>query len=81
MKREDVNYIVSFLLLLAICVTGMTGYLQSRLELRRFVPHRYFAYVTLGLAAVHVALNTGKIYRHLRRKLKGKKSANVRPNP
>lgn len=70
MKREDVNYIVSFLLLLAICVTGMTGYLQSRLELRRFVPHRYFAYVTLALAAIHVCLNVGKLWRYIRRKLK-----------
>jgi len=72
MKREDINYLVSFLLLLSICFTGITGYIQSRLELRRFVPHRYFAYVTLGLAAVHVCLNAGKLWRYIRRKLKTK---------
>jgi hypothetical protein len=72
-KREDINYIVSFLLLLSIIITGMTGYIQSQLELRRFVPHRYFAYVTLGLAAIHVCLNAGKLWRYARRKLKRKR--------
>jgi DMSO/TMAO reductase YedYZ heme-binding membrane subunit len=73
MKREDLNYIVSFLLLISICITGIAGYIQSRLELRRFVPHRNLAYVTLALAAIHVALNAGRIWRYLRRKLKRKR--------
>jgi hypothetical protein len=67
MKRHDVNYIVSFLLLLALCATAATGYIQSQLDLRRFVPHRYFAYAALVLAAVHVVLNTGKLWRYIRR--------------
>ena len=73
MKREDVNYIISFLLLACICVTGLTGYIQSQLELRRFVPHRYFAYATLTLAAVHIYLNFSRLWRYLRRKLKRSK--------
>jgi len=73
MKREDINYIVGFLLLLSISITGITGYIQSQLDLRRFVPHRYFAYTTLSLAAVHVYLNAGKLWRYVRRKLKRKK--------
>jgi len=71
-KREDINYAVSILLLASICITAITGYVQSQLDLRRFVPHRHFAYITLGLAAVHVYLNIGKIWRYLRRKLKPK---------
>jgi len=74
-KREDLNYVTSFLLLLAICMTGITGYIQSQLDLRRFVPHRYFAYITLGLAAVHLWLNAGKLWRYIRRKIKKKKQS------
>ena len=73
MKRDDVSYTISLLLLLSIGITGITGYIQSQLELRRFIPHRYFAYVTLGLAAVHVYFNAGKLWRYIRRKLKRKR--------
>ncbi len=73
MKRQDINYAVSILLLASICITAITGYVQSQLDLRRFVPHRYFAYTTLALAAVHVYMNMGKIWRYLRGKLKTKK--------
>lgn len=70
MKREDINYIISILLIFSISITGIVGYVQSRLELRRFVPHRYFAYATLILAAVHVFLNWSKVWRYLRRKFR-----------
>ncbi len=70
MKREDIKYIVSILLFFSICLTGLLGYIQSELELRKFTPHRYFAYITLSLAAVHVILNAGRTWRYLRRKFK-----------
>lgn len=66
MKRSDVEYIVSILLLISIITTGVLGYIQSQLELRKFVPHRYFAYTTLCLAAVHLYFNIGKIMKYLR---------------
>jgi len=72
MKREDINYAISLVLLLLVGITGVTGYIQSQLDLRKFVPHRYFAYSTLGLAAVHVYLNAGKLWRYIRRKLRKK---------
>ena len=72
MRREDLNYIVSFLLLVSIICTGAIGYLQAVLDLRKFVPHRWFAYTTLSLAAVHVSLNAGKIGRFLKRKFNKK---------
>ena len=72
MKREDINYIVSFVLLLSICITGAVGYIQSALDLRKFVPHRWFAYCTLIFAAVHVSLNAGKSWRYLKRKFEKK---------
>ncbi|MBM4055440.1 MAG: hypothetical protein FJ264_12425 [Planctomycetes bacterium] len=70
MKREDINYFVSILLLFSISITAFLGYLQSQLDLRKFVPHRYFAYATLILAAVHVYLNGKKIWRFISRKIK-----------
>ena len=73
MKRGDIKYIVIILLCFFICLTGALGYIQSELELRKFTPpHRYFAYATLSLAAVHVTLNGGRIWRYLNRKFKNR---------
>ena len=66
MKRADFEIIISILLMVAVCVTGLLGYFQSELELRRFVPHRYAAYATLILTAVHVSLKWDKVWRYLR---------------
>lgn len=68
MRREDMKYAISLLLLLSISTTGLLGYIQAQLELRRFVPHRYAAYVTLGLSGVHVYLNAGRVGRYIRRR-------------
>ena len=70
MNRADFEIIISFLLILAVCVTGVLGYLQSELELRRFVLHRYAAYATLVLTAVHVALKWGRLWRYIRERRK-----------
>ncbi len=72
MKRADINYAISILLLLSISVTGILGYIQSQLDLRKFVPHRYFAYATLCLAAVHIYLNGGRLWHYIRQKIKKK---------
>jgi hypothetical protein len=71
MRRADVELVVSILLLLLVVLAGASGYVQSQLELRRFVPHQHFAYATLILAAIHVALNVGKMGRYLRRRFRG----------
>ena len=68
MNRADVEIIISLLLILAVCVTGVLGYLQSELELRRFVPHRYAAYTTLILTAIHVSLKWGELMRYIRQR-------------
>jgi len=67
MKQRDVNYLISILLMISIVVTGSLGYIQSELEIRKFVPHRYAAYTTLSLASIHIYLNFGKIWRYLKR--------------
>jgi hypothetical protein len=65
-SRIRLEVAVSILLLVSIGVTGLSGYLQSELELRRFVPHRYAAYATLALTVVHILLSGGKIWRRIR---------------
>ncbi len=72
MRRQDINYIVSILLLVSLAITAITGYIQAQLDLRRFVPHRYFAYVTLGLIVIHVYFNAGKLWRYINGRLKRK---------
>lgn len=62
MRRQDINYVVSVLLLFSVAITAITGYIQAQLDLRGFVPHRYFAYVTLGLTATHVYFNAGRLW-------------------
>ena len=73
MKRADFEIIISIMLMVAVCVTGLLGYFQSELELRRFVPHRYAAYTTLILTAVHVSLKWDKVWRYIRRLGNGKR--------
>lgn len=72
MNRAGFEIIISILLILAVCVTGVLGYLQSELELRRFVPHRYAAYTTLILTAVHLSLKWDKLSRYIRERRKDK---------
>ena len=74
MRRIQFEYTISILLLISLCVTGLLGYVQSELELRRFVPHRYAAYTTLVLAAIHVYINGGKLWRQIRRILWSKRN-------
>ena len=69
-KKIVFNYIISILLLLSLVLTGSTGYIQANLDLRRFVPHRYFAYTTLILSTVHLYINLPRIYSYLKRRIK-----------
>lgn len=73
MKRAHLDAAVSILLLLSLCVTGVLGFLQSELELRRFVPHRYAAYVTLLLAALHIYMKGGELWRYVWRMMMPKR--------
>ncbi|OHB98326.1 MAG: hypothetical protein A2W74_02255 [Planctomycetes bacterium RIFCSPLOWO2_12_38_17] len=65
MKRHIDNW-ASIVLILSIIITGTTGYLQSELELRRFVPHKYFAYTTLALAFTHLLFKWKKIVNYFK---------------
>ena len=68
MNRSDISIVLSILLFISLAITGALGYLQSELELRKFIPHRYFAYTTLILAAIHVILHWKKLWRYVRKR-------------
>lgn len=77
MKKRDINYLVSILLLISLILTGITGYIQSKLDLRKFIPHRYFAYITLLLAIVHIVFNIKKIYHYFYQKFLSKNLSRI----
>lgn len=47
--------IISYLLLFLLAAAGLTGWLQVTLDIHRFVLHKWLAYATLIVAAVHAA--------------------------
>jgi multisubunit Na+/H+ antiporter MnhE subunit len=64
MKRITLNYLLSGVLFLSILITALLGYIQSELELRKFIPHRYSAYLTLILLFIHIIQNGSKVIRY-----------------
>lgn len=67
MKRH-IDFIISILLIFSLAITGSTGYIQSELELRKFVPHKYFAYTTLILGFFHLLFKYERILHYLKQK-------------
>lgn len=67
MKRHA-DFIVSILLIFSLAITGSTGYIQSELELRKFVPHKYFAYSTLILGFFHLLFKYKKIIHYFKQR-------------
>lgn len=57
MKKSDAGLIVCLLLMLMLASTGMSGFIQVKLDLHRITIHKYSAYAALLLAAVHVLLH------------------------
>lgn len=61
MIKQDISFLVSIFLLLAVSFTGATGLIAHKLDLHQFWIHKYGAYSTLFLTLVHVSLN----FKHL----------------
>ena len=68
MTMNDVKYLVSLLLIPFAFATGITGLIQIKLDLHHFIYHRYLAYGTLFLSAVHVSFNFRNLFRYLTRR-------------
>lgn len=80
MNLRDITMVLSILLFVSLAITGVLGYLQSELDLRKFIPHRYFAYTTLILAAIHVMLHWKKLWRYVRKRPQINKQADPDQN-
>jgi hypothetical protein len=70
LQRTDVGFALCFLLFLCIALTGLTGYLQVKLDLHRFVFHKYLAYSTLFLTALHIIIHWKKVKGYVKRLLR-----------
>lgn len=70
MKKSDISYIVSAALIILLAFTGITGFIQSQLDLRKFVPHKYAAYTSLVLSALHLYFHWGKLFGYIKIKLR-----------
>lgn len=73
MSRQTgkVSFCLCTLLFFSIALTGLTGYLQVRLDLHRFVFHKYLAYTTLILTLLHVGLHWNRIRGYVKQFLSG----------
>ena len=49
------SFYLCMFLFACIALTGLTGYLQVKLDLHRFVLHKYAAYTTLAATLLHTA--------------------------
>ncbi len=67
MSKRDLNYLAGIILVCVFCCMLATGLLQLRLELHRFIYHRYGAYLLIGLSVVHVLANWKTISASLKR--------------
>jgi hypothetical protein len=70
--KRHIDYIVSIILILLVPITGSLGYIQSELELRKFIPHKYFAYTTLLFAFIHILFKWKRVLNYLRTVLRGR---------
>ena len=59
--RQDLDWVVTAGLLLAVCVTALTGLIADLWDLNDFWYHTVAGYVMGVLAAAHVALNWGRL--------------------
>jgi hypothetical protein len=68
MRKRNFNYIVCIILMFSLFFTFITGLIQVRLDLHRFLPHKYLAYFTVFLTSIHIFINFDKIKKFIKRK-------------
>jgi hypothetical protein len=69
-QRVNVSFALCSLLFLCIALTGLTGYLQVKLDIHRFVVHKYLAYSSLSLTFLHILINWKKVWGYVKRLLR-----------
>jgi len=76
--RQDLDWVVTASLLLAVCVTALTGLIADLWDLNDFWYHTVAGYVMGALAAAHVALNWERLVSYARFRLRRKPPADER---
>jgi len=76
--RQDLDWVVTAGLLLAVCVTALTGLIADLWDLNDFWYHTVAGYVMGVLAAAHVALNCGRLVSYARFRLRRERVADER---
>ena len=71
MLRKRFSTIISLVLLVAIAVTFLTGFVAAALDINRFAYHKYAAYLVIAVAAVHVVLHWRTLVAQVRKWLLG----------
>lgn len=66
MKKSDVCLIICLFLILMLISTGISGFIQVKLDLHRTTIHKFSAYSTLSLAAIHVLLHLKEIIKRVK---------------
>jgi len=65
-KKSDVCLIICLFLILMLMSTGISGFIQVKLDLHRTTIHKFSAYSTLSLAAIHVSLHFKEIINRVK---------------
>ncbi len=74
---KKLRKIISWTLMVLLVAAGFTGWLQTRLDLHRFILHQWLAYAVLALTAAHVA---PLIVRRIKRFKRGEINQNDKGN-
>ena len=69
MRRTDLDYLVIVAMLASGLYVTLSGLVTDLFGLHQFAAHRYAGYLCAGLAAVHLALNWGRVRAYLRSRL------------
>ena len=66
MKKSDFFLVICLFLILMLMSTGISGFIQVKLDLHRTTIHKFSAYFTLSLAAIHVLLHFKEIVNRVK---------------
>lgn len=69
MKRADLNYPLSAVLIGVLVLVTITGLIEATLDINHFIWHKYSAYIFVALAAVHVYLSYKTLMAYFTKRL------------
>ena len=67
LRRINFSFYLCTFLFACIALTGLTGYLQVKLDLHRFVLHKYAAYTSLAATLLHTAAKWRTILGYIKK--------------